>query len=351
MSALNQLKNASAAFYANNGGKRGESLIPMHKLVARGVNWNRVEDSKDLEVWNRLTTNFWLPERIALSNDKPSWKLLTEDQKTVTKKVFGGLTVLDTAQSMVGAPAIMQYSRTDHEAAVMGNIIFMEAVHAKSYSSIFSTLCSTEEIDEIFLWAENNEHLQKKANLIINEYQAHENPMKCRIASVLLESFLFYTGFFWPLWLSSRQKLPNSADIIRLIIRDEAVHGFYIGYKFQQNFANLSIEEQDELRNFTFSLLYELYEVMCLYTAEIYDSVGLTEEVKRFLHYNANKALHNLGFDPMFPEELCDVSPAILSAINPSGDENHDFFSGGGNSYVIGRYEPTANEDWDLVPD
>lgn len=29
----------------------------------RAVNWNRIEDDKDLEVWNRLTSNFWLPER------------------------------------------------------------------------------------------------------------------------------------------------------------------------------------------------------------------------------------------------------------------------------------------------
>jgi ribonucleoside-diphosphate reductase beta chain len=29
----------------------------------RAVNWNRIEDDKDLEVWNRLTGNFWLPER------------------------------------------------------------------------------------------------------------------------------------------------------------------------------------------------------------------------------------------------------------------------------------------------
>ena len=24
------------------------------------INWNKIEDDKDLEVWNRLTSNFWL---------------------------------------------------------------------------------------------------------------------------------------------------------------------------------------------------------------------------------------------------------------------------------------------------
>lgn len=319
-------------------------------FVARGVNWNRVEDEKDLEVWNRLTTNFWLPERIPLSNDKPSWRLMSDLERRTTIKVFTGLTVLDTMQNMVGAPAIMNDAKTDHEAAVMSNIIFMEAVHAKSYSSIFSTLCSTQEIDETFRWAELNEHIQAKGRLIITEYKAHENEYKRKIASVLLESFLFYSGFFWPLYLSSRRKLPNSADLIRLIIRDEAVHGFYIGYKYQKSLQGLSEDQCQELKDFAYQLLYALYEVECSYAASLYDEIGLTEEVKRFMHYNANKALANMGYDPMFPDDLCDVSPAILASLNPSSDENHDFFSGAGNAYVIGKVEPTLDSDWDRVP-
>lgn len=31
--------------------------------AVRAINWNRIEDEKDLEVWNRLTGNFWLPEK------------------------------------------------------------------------------------------------------------------------------------------------------------------------------------------------------------------------------------------------------------------------------------------------
>ena len=33
------------------------------KLIDRvsAINWNRLEDEKDLEVWDRLTGNFWLP--------------------------------------------------------------------------------------------------------------------------------------------------------------------------------------------------------------------------------------------------------------------------------------------------
>ena len=47
------------------------------------INWNRLEDDKDLEVWDRLTGNFWLPEKVPLSNDVPSWKTLTAEEKAV----------------------------------------------------------------------------------------------------------------------------------------------------------------------------------------------------------------------------------------------------------------------------
>ncbi len=316
--------------------------------IVKAINWNRIQDDKDLEVWNRLTVNFWLPEKVPLSNDIQTWKQLTEQEQTLTIRVFTGLTLLDTIQNSVGAPALMADARTQHEEAVLSNIAFMEAVHARSYSSVFSTLCTTPQIDEAFRWAEENTLLQRKASIILEDYQADNNPLKKKIASVFLESFLFYSGFYLPMHWSSRAKLTNSADLIRLIIRDEAIHGYYIGYKFQQAFKELSAEEQKKVKVDAFTLMFSLYELESQYTESLYDAVGLTEDVKNFLHYNANKALMNLGFEPLFPDELCQVNPAIMAALSPNADENHDFFSGSGSSYVIGKAVATEDDDWDF---
>ncbi len=316
--------------------------------ITQAINWNRLDDEKDLEIWNRVTANFWLPEKVPLSNDIPSWATLRPNEQQLTIRVFTGLTLLDTVQNQVGAPSLMQDAVTPHEESVLSNFTFMEAVHARSYSSIFSTLCSTTEIDEAFRWSEENPWLQKKATLILQEYKAAENPFKKKIASVCLESFLFYSGFYLPLYWSSRGKLTNTADLIRLIIRDEAVHGYYIGYKFQLAFAKLPAQEQEAIKAEAYAMLYDLYDLECHYAAELYDPVGLTEDVKRFMHYNANKALSNLGFEPMFPEDMCQVNPAIMAALSPSANENHDFFSGSGSSYVIGKAVATEDEDWDF---
>jgi len=321
----------------------------MVKLVSRvsAINWNRVQDEKDAEVWDRLVSNFWLPEKVPVSNDIPSWGTLTAQEQQLTMRVFTGLTLLDTIQGTVGAVSLIPDAITPHEEAVYTNIAFMESVHAKSYSSIFSTLCSTPDIDDAFRWSEENPNLQRKAQIVLDYYNG-ESPLKRKVASTLLESFLFYSGFYLPMYWSSRAKLTNTADLIRLIIRDEAVHGYYIGYKYQKGLEQLTEAEREELKNYTFELLFELYENEVDYTQDLYDGVGLTEDVMKFLRYNANKALNNLGYEGLFPKDETDVNPAILSALSPNADENHDFFSGSGSSYVIGKAVNTEDDDWDF---
>jgi ribonucleoside-diphosphate reductase beta chain len=315
--------------------------------ITRPVNWNKIEDPIDLDVWNRLTSNFWLPEKVPLSNDIQSWETLKRNEQLLTMRVFTGLTLLDTIQGTVGAAALLPDAITPHEEAVITNIAFMESVHAKSYSSVFSTLCSTDDIEQAFRWSEENPYLQKKADIVLGYYRG-DDPLKRKVASTLLESFLFYSGFYLPMYWSSRAKLTNTADLIRLIIRDEAIHGYYIGYKFQQSFNLESAERKQEIKSYAYDLLLELYENEVKYTADLYDELGLTSDVKKFLHYNANKALMNLGFEALFPKDDCDVNPAILSALSPNADENHDFFSGSGSSYVMGKHESTTDDDWDF---
>lgn len=320
--------------------------------IIDAVNWNNVQDDKDLEIWNRLTANLWLPEKVALSNDLQTWNSMTDDEQAVTMKVFAGLTMLDTMQGTVGAISLMPDAITQIEEAVYTQISYMESVHAKSYSNIFMTLADTPQINNVFRWARENEELQRKASTILDIYKGDESdpllPGKKKIASTILESFLFYSGFYAPLYFAAHSKLGNTADIIRLIIRDEAVHGLYIGYKHQQFTKTLPEADQEYLKEYTFELLYDLYENECQYTEDIYDPLGLTEDVKRFLRYNGNKALNNLGYEGLWPQKETNVSQSILASLDPGGNENHDFFSGSGSSYVMGKAEDTHDDDWDF---
>lgn len=312
-----------------------------------GIDWCNIPEPKDLEVWNKLIAQFWVPEKIPLSNDIPSWSTLNEAEQEATVKVLTGLTVLDTLQNRFGALTLMEDAQTLHEEAVYTNIAFMEAVHAKSYSSIFNTLISSDAIEEAHHWSETNVELQQKADIIHRHYM-EEDPQKRKIASTILESFLFYSGFYLPLYWSTRGKLTNTADVIRLILKDETVHGYYIGFKYQQRVRNESEERKAELQDFTYELLMDLYENEVKYTHDIYDQLGrgISEDVLKFLRYNANKALMNLGYDPLFPTDQTNVSPAVMTSLSLNS-ENFDFFSGSGSSYQIGTAEATTDQDWE----
>ena len=309
------------------------------------VNWNAVEEPIDLDIWNRSTSNFWLPEKIALSNDLGTWQMISDKERLLTMRVFTGLTLLDTMQSNAGVVSMIEDSRTLHEESVLAYFAGMEAIHAKSYSSIFSTLSNSRDIDEAFKWSEENEYLQEKAAIVMRHYKG-DNAMQKKIVSVLLESFLFYSGFWLPFHFSARGILTNSADIIRLILRDEVIHGYYIGQKFQYAYNEMSILDQEVLHMYTIEILGELFNNEVLYAGSLYDDLEWTAQVIPWMKLNANRALSNLGFGPMFPKEECNVSPEILANLDPSANETHDFFSGSGSSYVIGATEETTDEDW-----
>lgn len=314
------------------------------------VNWNNV-DPFDKEIWDRLTGNFWLPEKISLTGDLPSWSTLTADEQRSVSEVFAGLTLLDTIQARVGALSLIPDARTQHEEDIYIQIAHMESVHAKSYSSIFSTLLSTDEINDIFRWSSENEYLRKKAAIVLNYYRG-DDPEKRKIASTLLESFLFYSGFFMPLWWASKGKLVATADIITLILRDESVHGAYIGAKFGQAYREADDARQWELESFANDLFWELYENELHYTEMIYDPMGITEHVKTFLRYNAVKAFQNLGLEePDFGDENMEVLPQILAALDPGGNANHDFFSSTSSSYVFGSAvgADIGEDDWESM--
>ncbi|OAK33601.1 class 1b ribonucleoside-diphosphate reductase subunit beta [Bacillus wiedmannii] len=304
----------------------------------RAVNWNKKEDDFSLMFWKQNIAQFWTEEEIAVSSDKNTWAQLSKEEQIAYKRVLGGLTLLDTKQGGEGMPLVLVHLENLQAKSVLAFMGAMEEVHAKSYSHIFTTLATEEEIDDIFEWVDKHPLLEKKAGIVTSYYRRLLKPevMKkelymAMVASVFLESYLFYSGFFYPLYLAGQGKLTASGEIINLIIRDESIHGVFVGILAQQLFAELSAEDQQEVQKETQELLMELYEIEMAYTEEIYTSIGLVEDVNRFVRYNANKGLMNLGLELKFEEE--EINPIVLNGLR-TDTKNHDFFSVKGNGYV-----------------
>lgn len=319
--------------------------------MVEAVNWNTPADGFSEAFLKQNIAQFWTEEEIGVSRDISTWVTLSEAERDVYKNVLGGLTLLDTEQGGEGMPLILLHVDNLQQKAVLSFMGAMEQIHAKSYSHIFTTLCSEEEIRRIFDWVKTHPLLQRKATLIQQYYRNLLNPdvskkalYMAMAASVFLESFLFYSGFFYPLYLAGQGKLTASGEIINLIIRDESIHGLYVGTIAQGVYSELDEKEQRAADDELYTLLNDLYENEIRYTEDLYSPIDLVDDVKAFVRYNANKALMNLGRDPHFPEE--DVNPIVLNGLK-TDTKNHDFFSVKGNGYVMAlNVEPLRDEDF-----
>ena len=238
--------------------------------------------------------------------------------------------------------------------AVYAYMSFIEGVHAKSYSTIFTSLLDSRDTDYLLdEWVPQHPRLTYKADKILERYNklvtlkpTQYDIYIAHVASVFLESFLFYSGFFYPLYLAGQGKMTTSGEIIRKIMLDETIHGSCVGYSAQEIYNKLSPEEQKQADKEVYELLEDLFQNEEAFTHELYDSIGLADQVINYVKYNGNRALQNIGRPVYFEHEP--INPIIENALNTSS-KNHDFFSVKGDSYVVPtNVEEMTDDDWDF---
>lgn len=317
--------------------------------IHQAVNWNKEDDNFTQAFWEQNVKQFWLPEEISVSKDLKVWAELNEVQRNLYKKVLGGLTLLDTKQANDGVPSMMSLTDNLQRKAVLSFMGTMEEIHAKSYSSIFTTLLSNLEIDEIFEWIETEPTLQRKAELVLAQYKSTYTQRELFLSmatSVFLESFLFYSGFFFPLYLAGQGKMMASGEIISLILRDESLHGKYIGLLAQEIYEGFSQEEKHYLLKEVKDIFWKLYNNEVEYIKIIYKGTNLEEQVITYMQFNANSAFENLGFEKPFEDITKEsINPIVLNGLSTE-TKTHDFFSVKGNGYQKGVYEELLDEDF-----
>lgn len=314
------------------------------------VNWNEPDDEYTKDFIDTAISAFWHDQRLIFSDDLSDWRDLSDEQRYIYQRVFAGLTLLDTKQSSVGMTTVSLICGNEQRRMAFNNFAFMESIHAKMYSAVFTTLLSREEIKNIFEWVRTNPYLQKKVSIIeayyrnaLQKYTAtfQFDPVSvylCMACSVLLESFLFYSGFFYPLYMGGQGKMRASAEGIGLICRDEAIHGLYTGTVAQEIFNMIPEDQQQSTLDELNKIFKVLMENEIQYTKDLYTSIGLTDEVITFLKYNSNLAFQNLGLEEPYPEITESiVNPVVLNGLSQN-TVHQDFFSSGsgiGNGYSV----------------
>lgn len=311
----------------------------MTQKIFSAVNWNTPENNYVMAFWEQNLKQFWIDTEYIPSNDIQSYKDLSDEMREAYNYILGGLTLLDTLQSTTGMPKVIDHVDCLQNKSVLSFMCMMEAIHAKSYSTIFTTVATVDEINNVFDWVQQNPQLQYKAKVIDGYYRALDkddvsdyNIYMAMVASIFLESFLFYSGFFLPLYLAGHGQMVASGDIIKKILQDEFIHGVFVGLLAQEQFAKLSADLQKQADSAVLTLLEDLMANELEYTQQIYSAINLTAEVKEYLKYNANKALQNLGRKEIY--DNVEINPIVFNGLSTETTQ-HDFFSKKSTNYEI----------------
>ncbi|WP_368263044.1 class 1b ribonucleoside-diphosphate reductase subunit beta [Clostridium disporicum] len=322
----------------------------MKKGIHKAINWNAPGHKFYDDIYLKQVEQFWLPEEINVSDDKSIWEELDPNIKVAYERILAGLTLLDTEQT-VGITKVGDKTDNLFIKSILTLFAGFETIHARSYSTIFQTLCTNERIDELFDWIEHTKELQDKVAMIINTYESIEDKeslFMSMIGSLCLEGICFYSGFFLPLWLAGQGKMVNSGEIINLILRDEKLHTVGVGFFAKELFAEFSEEKQVELKEKAIEMIKSVYEAEYTYSKMLYKDLDFLDEVATYLEFNVNYALSCAGFEPMFDVTENDVNPIVMNGYSTE-TKTHDFFSTKGNGYVkTSKVENLDDDDFDF---
>lgn len=322
----------------------------MKKEIHKAINWNEPNHQFYDDIYVKQVEQFWLPEEIPVTDDKSIWDNLEPNIKEAYEKILAGLTLLDTQQT-VGITKVGDKTDNLFIKSILTLFAGFETIHARSYSTIFQTLCTSERIDELFDWVENTKELQNKVAMIINTYENiedEESLFMSMVGSLCLEGICFYSGFFLPLWLSGQGKMVNSGEIINLILRDEKLHTVGVGFFAKELYEKFNDEKKIKLKQSALKMINDIYLAELEYSKVLYKDLDFIDEVKVYLQYNVNYALSCLGFETMFDVTEDDVNSIVMNGYSIE-TKTHDFFSTKGNGYIkTTKVEELTDEDFEF---
>lgn len=323
---------------------RPAHAAPTHPFEA--TNWSEPEDSFSVVFYEKYTSQLWFPEEIALSSDALAWKALSGAERWTYIHASAGLNALDTLQGEVGMPALRGLVQGHIRKATLQFQGMMEDIHARSYSLMNKTFLTSGEEREVFEWVRGQPQLQFKIAFIQGVFADPAATTlglwKKMVVSCMLETALFYSGFYYPLLLAGQGRMVAAGEIFNLIILDEAVHGVYVALLAQEQYAALSVDEQEEALVWYQQTLETLYHNELDYSRALYAELGLVNDVAAFIRFNFNVLADNLGLERQFADEQ--INPVVQNGVRTQGT-THDFFSAKGNSYTRIAVEPLSEAD------
>jgi len=269
-------------------------------------NLNNIKYSWTSNMYRVMMANFWIPEKVDLSEDVEGYQNLTGAEVKAFDGILSFLTFLDSVQTN-NLPNVSAYITAPEISTVLAIQTYQEAIHSQSYAYIIESIIPSSKREKIYdLWRDDKV-LYTRNKTIAKIYQdfmdeeTDNNFIKVLLANYLLEGLYFYNGFMFFYNLASRNKMLGVVDEIKYINRDELTHIVL----FQNILKDIMTENPELVPK---KLVYELFEKAVSEEIEWSNHilgeniVGITKNtIEKYTKYLANDRLKALGFEPLYP--------------------------------------------------
>ena len=268
------------------------------------VQLNDIKYDWALQIYEKMLKDFWIPEKIDLSDDVNCYKELTIHERRVYDHILSYLTYLDSIQTTNLPHIKIPFTAPELGFAICGQI-FQESIHVKSYQTMIEAIIQPERRNSIYdLWR-GDLVLKERCAYIAKLFQNYvdnptpENYFLALIADYLLESLYFYNGFQFYYNIASQHKMNGSADMFILINRDEESH-VRLYQKIIMEAMQVFPHSQEQI--------YELFDAAVnqeiKWTNHIMNNqiLGMTDKsTEGYTKYLCNNRLKSIGLTPLYP--------------------------------------------------
>lgn len=293
-------------------------------------------------LYQQMRENFWVPQKLDLTQDVTDYWNLTPEERYAFDGILSYLTFLDSVQTC-NIPHIKSSVTAPEVSLCMAEQISQEGMHNQSYQYIIETVIPTERRNAVYEFWRTDSVLRDRCEFVAGLYQQYvDNPTLEKyfvslLADFLLEGLYFYNGFIYFYNLASRMLMPGSADIFKMINRDELSH-----VRLFQKLIPEAMQVFPHSLEQIYAMMDAAVEHECRWTNHIVGNniLGITEaSTEQYTKYLANMRLRSIGLRPLYQEEKYKKSPYThLERFSDTKKEGHtkaNFFEAGVTSYVM----------------
>lgn len=282
----------------------------------------------------RMRSLFWIPQEISLTKDRNDYKnKLQKSEKFILSKNLSRQIVLDSVQGRSILLTLGQITNLpEFENALLNWEYFEGAIHSESYTYILQNVY--DNVSDEFNTILDDELITKHAKTItedinrlydlIIKYQVDRKVTKELLIGVakalisinILEGVRFYVSFACSFSLAENSLMTGSAQILKLIARDENQHLAFtqkiintLKKVAEEGFVEIFSELEDEIINmYRISAEEEIEWIKYLFQ---YGSViGLNSAIAiSYVKWITNQRLKAIGYPILYHDSINNPIP------------------------------------------